>query len=136
LAFAIASSNSGLHDYVNDPRLKRLVLWWAKMLTPRDPRPQGGLGATPNRRYFPAMGRDCIGGPGGTCGVMARAAHKSDPAYATDLQWAWLEEGASERLGHLGGFAYVPCDKRLPAKTPAWTSEVFPYTGAVLRPPL
>ena len=133
LAFAVASSNSGLHDYTNDPRVKRMVLWWAKMETPRDPRPRGIRGATPNRRYFPAMGRDCIGGPGGTCGVMARMACRSDPAYAADLQWAWLEEGGSARLRHLGGFSYVSCDRRLPARTPAWTSEMFPYAGAVLR---
>ncbi|MHB9024605.1 MAG: hypothetical protein ACYC7E_10580 [Armatimonadota bacterium] len=133
LAFAIASTNSGFHDYVNDPRVKRLVLYWAKMLTPRDPRPRGGTGATPNRRYFPAMGRDNHSAPGGTCGVMARVTRTSDPAYAAGLQWAWLEEGASREFGHIGGFSYVSCDKSLPAKIPAWTSEVFPYAGAMFR---
>ncbi len=133
LAFAVASSNSGMRDYVNDPRVKRLVMWWGKMLTARDPRPQGMTGATPNRRYFPAMGRDCIGFPGGTCGVLARALAKTDPALASDLQWAWLEEGANEHLAHMGGFSYVSCDKTLPTKLPAWTSEVFPYAGAVMR---
>lgn len=133
LAFAVASSTSGLHDYVTDPRVKRMVQWWGKMLTPRDPRPQGITGATPNRRYFPAMGRDCIGFPGGTCGVMARVIQQRDPAYASDMQWAWMEEGANGHLSHLGGFSYLSCDKTLPAKTPAWTSEVFPYAGAVMR---
>lgn len=133
LAFALASSNSGLHDYINDPRVKRMILWWGKMETPRDTRPRGMPGCTPNRRYFPAMGRDCIGFPGGTCGVLARALQKSDPALSSDLQWAWLEEGASPELSHLGGFAYVACDKTLPVKQPAWLSEVFPYAGAVFR---
>jgi hypothetical protein len=77
LAFAIASTNSGLHDYVNDPRLKRLMLWWGKMETPRDPRPMGQPGATTGRRYFPAMGRDCIGFPGGTDGAMARVTRRA-----------------------------------------------------------
>jgi hypothetical protein len=133
VAFAVASTQSGLHDYVDDPRVKRLILWWGKMETPRDPRPRGWPGSTPNRRYFPAMGRDCLGSSGGTCGVLARLLSKSDPALAADLQWAWLEEGASERLNHLGGFAYVSCDKSLPATQPQWTSEVFPYAGAMFR---
>ncbi|HEY3417962.1 MAG TPA: hypothetical protein VGM23_13850 [Armatimonadota bacterium] len=134
LAFAIASSNSGLHDYVNDPRVKRLMLWWAKMETPRDPRPRGhNRFAAPNRRYFPAMGRDPIGGAGGTDGAMARMTQKSDPAYASTLQWAWLEEGGNGMVNHLGGFSYVSCDKSLPARQPDWTSEVFPYTGAIFR---
>ncbi len=133
LSFAVASTQSGLHDYANDPRTKRMIRWWAKMETPRDPRPRGMPGATPNRRYFPAMGRDCIGFPGGTCGVLARVLRKTDPALSAELQWAWEEEGSSYALAHLGGFAYVACDKRLPAKQPAWTSEVFPEAGAVLR---
>lgn len=134
VAFAVASTNSGLHDYVNDARVQRLVLHWAKMLTPRDPRPRGQHQfAAPGRRYFPAMGRDAIGTAGGTCGVMARMTRHSDPAYAAQLQWAWLEEGANDRLRPLGGFSYVSCDRRLPARTPAWTSEVFPYVGVMLR---
>ncbi len=134
LAFAIASSNSGLHDYVNDPRVKRLMMYWAKLETPRDPRPRGHYAfAAPNLRYFPSMGRDSMGVPGATSGAMARATRTSDPAYSAQLQWAWLEEGASNRLSHMGGFAYVSCDKRLPSKTPAWPSEVFPRAGAVLR---
>lgn len=134
LAFAIASTNSGLHDYVNDPRVKRLMMYWAKLETPRDPRPRGHYAfAAPNLRYFPAMGRDSIGVPGGTSGAVARATRTSDPAYSAQLQWAWLEEGASSRLSHLGGFAFVACDKRLPSKTPDWPSEVFPRAGAVLR---
>jgi hypothetical protein len=79
------------------------------------------------------MGRDCIGGPGGTCGAMAQVTRQTDPQYSAELQWAWEEEGSSYDLAHLGGFAYVACDKRLPAKQPAWTSEVFPCAGAVLR---
>ncbi|MBL7039513.1 MAG: hypothetical protein ISR77_12840 [Pirellulaceae bacterium] len=134
LAFAIASTNSGLHDYVNDPRVKRLMMYWAKLETPRDPRPRGHYAfAAPNLRYFPSMGRDSMGVPGATSGAMARATRTSDPAYSSQLQWAWLEEGASSLLSHMGGFAYVACDKRLPAKTPEWPSEVFPRAGAVLR---
>jgi len=134
LAFAIASTNSGLHDYVNDPRVKRMIMYWAKLEMPRDPRPRGHHAfAAPNRRIFPAMGRDSLSVPGGTCGVMARVMRERDPAYSAQMQWAWLEEGASYRFQHLGGFSYVSCDPNLPSRKPSWPSEVFPYAGAVLR---
>jgi len=134
LAFAIASTGSGLHDYVNDPRVKRMIMYWAKLQMPRDPRLRGHRAfAAPNLRIFPAMGRDSIGVARGTCGAMARATRKTDPDYSAQMQWAWQEEGGVSRFQHLGGFAYVACDPQLPAKVPDWPSEVFPYAGAVLR---
>jgi hypothetical protein len=135
VAFAVASTHSGLHDYVNDPRMKRLIVCWAKMETPRDPRPRGGTDRRPRPglRYMPAMGRDRMGGAGGTCGVIANALRKSDPALSAELQWSWLEEGGSESLSHLGAFAWISSDKNLPAKQPAWMSEVFPTAGAMFR---
>jgi len=134
LAFAIASTNSGLHDYVNDPRVKNMIMYWAKLVMPRDPRPRGHFQATaPNLRHFPSMGRDSMSVPGATTGAMARMTRKSDPAYSAELQWTWLEEGGRSHLSHMGAFAYVSCDKRLPGRKPAWSSEVFPRAGAVLR---
>jgi len=134
LAFAVASTNSGLHDYANDPRVKRMVACWAKLQTPRDPRARGhNAFARPNLRIFPAMGRDSVNVPGGTCGVMARIMRKSDPDFSAEMQWAWKEEGADSRFQHFAGFAILACDPSLPAKTPDWPSEVFPHVGAVLR---
>ncbi|MHB9025795.1 MAG: hypothetical protein ACYC7E_16780 [Armatimonadota bacterium] len=134
LSFAIASTNSGFRDYVHDPRMQRLIVNWAKMLTPRDPRPRGQVSfAASHRRYYPAMGRDSTSIPGGTTGALARMLRASDPALSSDLQWAWLEEGGVERINHLGGFSFVSCDKSVPSRMPAWTSEVFPYFGAMLR---
>ncbi len=134
LAFAVASTNSGMHDYVNDPRLKRLLLNWAKLTMPPDPRLRGHFQLTkPNLRHYPAMGRDSISVPEGNSGVMARATRATDPEYSAVLQWSWLQEGGVERLNHFGGFSFVSCDRRLPAKQPDWISEVFPYQGAILR---
>ncbi|NUQ65468.1 MAG: hypothetical protein HUU20_23620, partial [Pirellulales bacterium] len=134
VAFAIASTNAGLRDYVNDARLKRVMTFSAKMLTPRDPRARGHHAfAQPNCRYLPAQGRDPIGGPGAVYGALARAVQKIDPAYSQQMQWAWLEQGADVRFDLLGGFSRVFFDKRLPAQPPAWISEVFPRGGAVLR---
>jgi len=137
LAFAIASTRGGLHNYRNDPRLKRLMAFYAKLSTPRDPRARGAYNNKdnkPNRRYLPAYSRDPITSPAADCGMMARFMRESDPEYSAQLQWAWLEQGGSYQFGTMGGgFEYVYCDKRRPAKTPAWISEVFPRAGAVLR---
>ncbi|MHB9024394.1 MAG: hypothetical protein ACYC7E_09495 [Armatimonadota bacterium] len=129
VAFAIASTRAGLHDYSKDPRLKRLMLHYVKMLTPRDARRR----ATPNFRYIPAWGRDGLGGIDGTVGVMAHFMRQYDPEYSAHLQWAWLEGGANARFDLLGGFETILCDRKLSSKTPAWTSEVFPLLGTVLR---
>ena len=136
LVFAIVSTRGGLHDYSNDPRIKRMMAFYGKLMTPRDPRPRGAYNNRdnkPNRRYLPAYSRDPLTSPQADCGVMARFMQKSDPEYSAEQQWAWLEQGASFQFGSGAGFEYVYCDKRLPAQTPAWISEVFPRAGAVLR---
>ncbi|MHB9024393.1 MAG: hypothetical protein ACYC7E_09490 [Armatimonadota bacterium] len=137
LAFAIVSTRGGLHDYQNDPRIKRMMAFYAKLSTPRDPRTRGAYNNKdnkPNRRYLPAYSRDPLTSPLADCGIMARFMRESDPEYSTQLQWAWLEQGGSYQFGSMGGgFEFVYCDKRLPAKTPAWISEVLPRAGAVLR---
>jgi hypothetical protein len=139
--FAIASTNAGFHDYVNDPRMKRLMLYQAKLHTPRDPRARGPVYVDDklqsNRRYMPAMGRDSFSADQNWAlsGIMARATRKSDPAYSSALQWLWLECGprAWQSGFKMGGFEYVYCDRNLPAKTPTWTSDLFPRAGVVLR---
>ena len=135
LTFAIASSNAGFHDYVNDPRLKRLLMYQAKILSAPDPRPRGQAGhVVAGRRYIPALGRDSQGELWGTSGVMAYVTRHSDPAYSATLQWAWLQSGAgTEASVHFLGFQYVMLDKSLPSKQPDWISEVLPETGAILR---
>ncbi|MHB9025792.1 MAG: hypothetical protein ACYC7E_16765 [Armatimonadota bacterium] len=136
LTFAIASSNAGFHDWVNDPRLKRLMLYQAKMHAPRDPRPRGQVGqGQAGERSIPALGRDSISGNyWALSGMMARATLRSDPAYSAILQWTWLESGAGRgTIYKLGGFEYLYCTPDLPATPPAWPSEVLPNTGAILR---
>jgi hypothetical protein len=139
--FAIASTNAGFRDYVNDPRMKRLMLYQAKLHTPRDPRPRGpayvDAALQSNRRYVPAMGRDSFSADQNWAlsGMMARATLKSDPEYSANMQWLWLQCGprAWQSTYKMGGFEYVYCDRTLPAKKPDWGSEAFPRAGAVLR---
>ncbi len=138
LLFAIASTNGGLHDYSNDPRIKRMMDFYARCSTPRDPRPRGAYNNRdnrPGRRYLPAHSRDPLTSPSADCGIMARFMRDTDPEFSAEQQWAWLEQGGSFQfhMGMGGGFEYVYCDPQLPAQTPQWTSEVFPRLGAVLR---
>ncbi len=141
LTFAVASTNAGFHDYVNDPRMKRLMLYQAKLHTPRDPRPRGPVhvdaALQSNRRYIPAMGRDSFSADQNWAlsGVMARATRAADPAYSAAMQWLWRQCGPRcwQTTYKMGGFEYVYCDANLPAKTPAWSADYFPRAGVVLR---
>ncbi|MHB9133014.1 MAG: hypothetical protein ACYDBB_18255 [Armatimonadota bacterium] len=133
LAFAIAAKNAGFHDYVNDPRMKRLLLWHTKEYTPRDPRSGGDRQA--GFRGLPPHGRAGAGARESLAGVMAHATLKSDPAYSKALQWAWLEEGAPTLFhdSRMGGLEYIYLDKTLPAEKPNWGSEVYPLASVMLR---
>jgi hypothetical protein len=131
--YAVAARNAGIHDYVADPRLKRLLLFLAKNYTPPDPRPFAG-------RSEPLMGSPPSGrGPAyhqtGLSGLIARAAATSDPELSRVLQWHWLREG--QATGYLSdrmsGLEQLYMDPSLPAQTPAWGSEWFPQSGAILR---
>ncbi|MHB9023008.1 MAG: hypothetical protein ACYC7E_02375 [Armatimonadota bacterium] len=133
LAFAIAAKNAGFHDYVNDPRMKRVLLCHTKMYTPRDPRSGGQRVA--GFRGLPPHGRAGAGNRESLAGVMAHATLKSDPAYSRALQWAWLESGAPYLYhdSRLGGLEYLYLDKTLPAEKPKWTTDLFPLAGVVMR---
>ncbi|OPZ87937.1 MAG: hypothetical protein BWY76_00220 [bacterium ADurb.Bin429] len=133
LAFAIAAKNAGFHDYVNDPRMKRLLLWHTKQYTPPDPRSGGSRIA--GLRALPPHGRAGAGNRESLAGVMARATLKSDPAYAKALQWAWLQSGAPTLFhdSRMGGLEYLYLDKTLPAARPDWGSEVYPLSSVMLR---
>ena len=133
LAFAIAARNAGFHDFVNDPRMKKLLLFHTKMYTPRDPR--GGGQRVAGFRALPPHGRAGAGNRESLAGGMARAALQSDPQYSSYLQWAWLGEGAPTLYhdSRLGGLEYLYLDKSLPAVQPPWASDLFPLAGTVMR---
>jgi hypothetical protein len=133
LAFAIVAKNAGFHDYVNDPRMKRLLLWHTKEYTPIDPRSGGERAA--GYRGLPPHGRAGAGHRDSLAGVMARATRDSDPAYAKALQWSWLQEGAPTTYhdSRMGGLEYLYLDKTLPAEKPQWGSEVYPLASVMFR---
>jgi len=133
LVFAIAAKNAGLADFINDDRMKRLMLFLAKSYSPPDPRHMEGR-RKGEAAVLPGVGRGPAGEDFGIHGAMARAAAQSDPAYSRQLQWVWLRGQPRALTGnHLLGWEWVCMDPGLPAETPDWTLDYFPRTGAIMR---
>jgi hypothetical protein len=128
VAYAIAAKRAGFHDFTNDPRLKKLSLYFAKMWTPPDPQRK-------NARVSPPIGRGTAGDTNGIFGVLARMTAESDPAFSRAMQWMWKQNNEADDIGdwRLGGYESTYLDRDLPAEKPAWRSELFPSYGAVLR---
>jgi len=128
VVYAIAAKRGGGRDFINDPRLKKLMLFMAKQWTPADPQRS-------NMRIPPPVGRGAQGNTSGLFGVMARATAESDPAYSQVMQWMWSQQGYYLDISdyRLGGFEPLYPDRTLPAKKPEWKSELFPQLGVVFR---
>lgn len=128
LSYAIAAQRAGYRDFSDDPRLKKLVLYFAKYQTPRDVQRR-------NARVTPAFGRGTSGDTLGVFGLAARLFAKSDPELSRQMQWLWAENGYPLEVGdgRLGGYEPYYMDRRLPAEQPKWGSELFPNLGALLR---
>jgi hypothetical protein len=128
----IRAKNTGLSDMVYDPRLRKAFEWLAKISTPPDRR-YGGY------RHLPHVGNTYIGDTYGDFSVMAYLWKDKDPVFASQMQWVWREHGSwpTEWVGGasmaLMGFRKLLTDPDLPAKPPAYKSELFPQTGTILR---
>ena len=132
LLFAIAAKNAGLHDFIADPRMKRLMLYLAKQYTPPDPRSGGER--RPSLSLLPPSGRSAGGKARVIPGLMAKATAASDPAYSQVQQWSWLRSGSSLFVAVSStGAERFAVDRSLPAATPDWGSDLFPQLGAILR---
>jgi hypothetical protein len=128
LSFAIAAKNAGFRDYSRHEKFQQLLEHMAKQYTPPDPT-RGGL------RVTPPLGRANAGVRLGIFGVMARFTRDTAPEYSAEMQWAWQQSGRRYDVfdNRLGGLEYLYIDPNLPARQPAWGSEWFPLTTAVLR---
>ena len=133
LDFAIHAREAGFHDYVSDPRMKRLFLFMARQYAPHgaSPVPAG----EPEWRSLPPHGRSTAGHHFATAGMMAAATALSDPEYSMVQQWAWRQIGCCREIPNaaLGGFEQVYLDERLPAALPHWGSDLFPQAGVIFQ---
>jgi len=128
ISYAIAAKRAGYHDFTNDPRLKKMILYFAKMNTPPDVQ-RGG------HRVSGAYGRGTSSDRLAFCGVTAQMTAEADPDYAKVMQWMWAQMGYPGNVGdyRLGGYEPYCMDTRLPMEAPKWDSELFPQLGALLR---
>jgi hypothetical protein len=133
LPLAVAARSAGKRDFIEDPRMKRLLLFLAKQYTPPDPR--GAENGQRSVSLLPPIGRGGARGRNGLPGVMARATVTSDPEYSAALQWTWIRSGAPQHIpdGRLGGWEHVFLDQTIPARNPGWSFDVFPRSGAIIR---
>jgi len=132
LMFSVAAKNAGLHNFIDDPRLKRLMLYLAKQYTPPDPRSGGER--PPALSLLPPSGRSAAGKARVIPGLMAKATAASDPGYSQVQQWNWLRSGASLFAGSSAtGIERFAVTRSLPAAAPAWGTDLFPQLGAILR---
>jgi len=128
ISYAIAARRAGYHDFSSDPRFKKVLLYFAKYNTPRDPQRK-------NCRGIGAYGRGHSGDRLAAFGIAAPFFKESDPAFSSALQWMWSENGYPYFMGdgRLGGLEPYYADRRLPSEAPTWSSEFFPNLGALLR---
>ena len=128
VVYPYAAQRAGFADYTNDPRLKKMILFFAKQQTIHDPRFK-------NNRVTPIYGRGTYSDSLGIFGVAARIYAKSDPEYSRNMQWMWIENGNPTNIGdgRLGDYDTVFMDRNLPSEAPKWTSDLSPGIGALLR---
>jgi hypothetical protein len=134
IGLALALRESGLSDTAWEfhPKLRKAAEWLAKISSPPDPRLKGA-------RHMPEIGNTYLGEPTCLAGWMARIWRDKDPAFAANMQWTWKAHGSPRTPGIGGaypatqGYGHLMFDERIPATPPAWASQLFPDTGAVLR---
>lgn len=126
--YAVAAKRAGFHDFLSDPRFKRLMLYEAKQWTPADPQRKNG-------RVSPSYGRGTAGDSTGMFGILAKATAQSDPEFSKVMQWMWEKSNYNETFGdqRMGGFELMYMDRSLPSQAPKWGSELFPKLGVIFR---
>jgi len=128
----IMARNCGFADHLHDPKMKRVLEWFAKIIPPPDSRTQGW-------RHLPPIGNTYRFEPSGEFGNAAFLWKEKDPAFAAQLQWMHRQQGSPTRPGVGGrwpvmaGYRSLFFDETLPEAVPAYGSELFPETGVVLR---
>lgn len=133
LGALIMAYHAGFSDALyTDPVVKRMANWFSKISTPPDARIDG-------IRHLPHLGHTYLFEPTGAFGTLAYHFRDKDPAFAAQMQWMWLQQGSPGMPGIGGeypvmaGYRSAMIDMSVPAKPPAWKSELFPKTGVILR---
>ncbi|MEI7435724.1 MAG: hypothetical protein WCL16_02825, partial [bacterium] len=133
--FSIATHRAGLYPFLDDPRFKRMVLYYERTMTPPDPqRPMGPPGKQLLPRVTPPYGRGGNGESEGLGGMVAKATEKLDPGFSRILQWSYAGSQFSTQFGEdMFGYDQLMTDPALPKEQPDWRSELLPRVGALFR---
>jgi len=132
LASFVMANNAGFNDYLYSPRLRIFLNWFSKISTPPDSRVKGW-------RHLPPVGNTYLQEPTGEFGIVAYLFRDKDPEFSAQMQWMHQQHGSFSYPGIGGGYPgfagyrAMMVDPKLPSKPPAWKSELFPQTGAILR---
>jgi hypothetical protein len=128
----LMTHNAGFNDHLFDPKMKKVIEWLAKISTPPD-------SAAAGTRFLPPIGNTYMREPSGEFGIVAALWRDKDPRFASEMQWMYRQHGAFAAAGvgglfpMLAGYRQLLIDPSIPEKPPAYTSELFPRTGVVLR---
>jgi hypothetical protein len=132
LSAFVMAHNAGLNDYIFLPKVKTVANWFSKISCPPDSR-LGGY------RHLVSAGNTYLQEATGEFGLLANIFRDKDPAFAAQMQWmfkehrSWPEPGTGGGYPGFAGFRGLLRDPNLPAKPPAWGSEIFPRAGVALH---
>ncbi len=132
LGVFLAAQNVGFEDLLFDPKIKKVADWLAKISTPPDSAAQG-------HRHLPPIGNTYIREPSGQFGLVANLWQHKDPDFAAHMQWMFRQQGSPPSTGIGGfnpifsGFRLLLRESSIEPQAPAYGSEFFPNTGAMLR---
>ncbi len=128
----LMAHNAGLNDYLYDPKMKKVIEWFAKISTPPDSRYL-------DRRHAPPIGNTYVSEPSGEYGILAALWKEKDPRFAAEMQWMYQQQGEYPNAGvggafpALEGYRNLLLDPSIEPKAPRYGSELFPQTGVMLR---
>jgi hypothetical protein len=132
LAGFTMAANAGYSEYAFDPRMRKVIEWFAGISTPRDSR-TGGF------RHQPPIGNTYHGEPTGLYGLAAALWKERDPDFASRMQWMYEQNGSFGGLGigwnfpAMLGYGFLMNQSGVTSKPAGLGSMWFRQTGVVLR---
>lgn len=132
LAGFTMAANAGYSDRLFDPRMRKVIEWFAGISTPRDARIGGW-------RHQPPIGNTYHGEPNGVYGIAAALWRERDPDFAARMQWLFEQHGSYAGLGSgwnfptMLGYRFLISSSGVTPKPAAFGSTWFRKTGVVLR---
>jgi len=128
----IKMHNTGMNDFLFDPKMKTVIEWFARISTPNDCRLY-------NWRHLPPIGNTYKFEPCGEFGVVATVWKKKDPKFASEMQWMYNQQGYQNSPGQGGfsamiaGYRKMLISKDIKPEMPGYKSYWYPSSGVVLR---